>query len=383
MAEVDRLGALEVRVAGHRPVQVALGGVDQNGSQRVQLLDAPARLRAHEHRHVRGDLVVAAAGGVQLAAEPGRRSRSPAARRPCGRPRPPGPRRTPRVSSSPATRVQRRVQRVAVGLGDDPGRREHRGVRARLGDVVGREAPVEPGRRVQRPEDRVLGLGEARHGRRVPYEPCRSRSAPPGSEDRAGPALLHESSRAYYDAFTGSDAALAADPRGDLDPARAHGELGQLPGRDPRRRGRGRSWSPSPPTRGTRSPAASCPPRCCASAPGAGRTCSRHLRASAAVMPAPVPRTLYVDALAVAAEHRRAGVATRAARRRRARGAPERGLRGVSLDTGLENSGARALYEAYGFTLRRRAARAERAHRRRRRRPGVRLVLQGAIALGQ
>ena len=48
--------------------------------------------------------------------------------------------------------------------------------------------------------------------------------------------------------------------------------------------------------------------------------------------------------------HRRAGVATRAARPTPSARPRQRGLRGVSLDTGLQNTGAQALYEAYGFT---------------------------------
>jgi hypothetical protein len=54
-------------------------------------------------------------------------------------------------------------QRVAVGLADDPGRRQHRRVRTRLLDVVGRQAPVEADRRVELLENGVLRLREARH----------------------------------------------------------------------------------------------------------------------------------------------------------------------------------------------------------------------------
>jgi ribosomal protein S18 acetylase RimI-like enzyme len=77
----------------------------------------------------------------------------------------------------------------------------------------------------------------------------------------------------------------------------------------------------------------------------------RHLRATAAVSPHPPPGVLYVDALATAPEHRRRGVATALledAERRAARA----GLKGVALDTGIENRAARSLYERYGFTQR-------------------------------
>ena len=74
----------------------------------------------------------------------------------------------------------------------------------------------------------------------------------------------------------------------------------------------------------------------------------RHLRASAQVMPVPPARSLYVDALAVAPDFRRQGVAT-ALLESACVEARQRGLRGVSLDTGLENSGGQALYEGFGF----------------------------------
>lgn len=77
-------------------------------------------------------------------------------------------------------------------------------------------------------------------------------------------------------------------------------------------------------------------------------TVLRHLRASAEVMPVPPERTLYVDALAVDASARRRGVA-RALLEWAERDASARGLRGVSLDTGLENAAAQALYERSGF----------------------------------
>jgi ribosomal protein S18 acetylase RimI-like enzyme len=75
-----------------------------------------------------------------------------------------------------------------------------------------------------------------------------------------------------------------------------------------------------------------------------------HLRAAQRVSPSPPLRAWYVDALAVAPEWRRRGVARRLLEEasRRAAGA---GLDGVALDTGLENAPARALYEAAGFRL--------------------------------
>ena len=68
VGEVHGLGALEVGIARHRPVQVLLGSVGQRRHQRGDPLGGPERVRAHEHRDVGGDLVVARARRVQLAA---------------------------------------------------------------------------------------------------------------------------------------------------------------------------------------------------------------------------------------------------------------------------------------------------------------------------
>ena len=74
----------------------------------------------------------------------------------------------------------------------------------------------------------------------------------------------------------------------------------------------------------------------------------RHLRAAGNVAPAPPPDAYYVDALAVAAGWRRRGIAHQLldVAHEQARHA---GLRQLALDTGLQNAGARRLYEAYGF----------------------------------
>ena len=77
----------------------------------------------------------------------------------------------------------------------------------------------------------------------------------------------------------------------------------------------------------------------------------RHLRAAGFVSPSPPPHTLYVDALAVAPEFRRRGVARELLQRAEA-AAAEHGLEGIALDTGLHNDPARELYEACGFRAR-------------------------------
>ncbi len=74
----------------------------------------------------------------------------------------------------------------------------------------------------------------------------------------------------------------------------------------------------------------------------------RHLRAAGLVSPHPPHSTLYVDALAVDPRFRRRGVA-RALLTAAEQQAAAAGLEGVSLDTGLRNEAARALYAAAGY----------------------------------
>jgi ribosomal protein S18 acetylase RimI-like enzyme len=75
-----------------------------------------------------------------------------------------------------------------------------------------------------------------------------------------------------------------------------------------------------------------------------------HLRAAQRLSPRPPLRAWYVDALAVEADWRRHGVARQLLVEADRRAAAA-GLAGIALDTGLENTGARALYEDVGFEL--------------------------------
>ena len=89
----------------------------------------------------------------------------------------------------------------------------------------------------------------------------------------------------------------------------------------------------------------------------------RHLNAASGMSPTPALGSWYVDALAVAEDARRRGVA-RALLADAEAIARAQGATGVSLDTGLENAAARSLYEASGFEQRDiRRARDERAAR--------------------
>ena len=164
MGEIDGLGALQVRVAGHRPVLVALGELHEHALEVLQLLERPERVRAREHGHVGRDLVVARAGGVELAADRADDLRQAALDRHVDVLVVVAERERPAVELG-LDAVEAAQQRVAVGVGDDPGGGEHPGVGARLLDVVGPEPVVEPDRGVQLPEDGMLGLGESRHTR--------------------------------------------------------------------------------------------------------------------------------------------------------------------------------------------------------------------------
>lgn len=77
----------------------------------------------------------------------------------------------------------------------------------------------------------------------------------------------------------------------------------------------------------------------------------RHLNAASGMSPAPAAGSWYIDALAVAADARRQGVA-RALLADAEAIARARRATGVSLDTGLENAPARSLYEASGYEQR-------------------------------
>ena len=69
VAQVHGLGALQVRVAGHLPVEVLRGALDEHGHQRGdRTLDLGCAL-ARVHRQVGHHLVVARARRVQPAAD--------------------------------------------------------------------------------------------------------------------------------------------------------------------------------------------------------------------------------------------------------------------------------------------------------------------------
>jgi hypothetical protein len=133
----------------------------------------------HQQGEVGGDLVVAGAGGVELAAERTNQLGEPALDR-----------------HVDVLVVLAELEAAGVELGPDPVQAlrdllelgvvehtelgEHASVRLRLLDVEGREAPIERDRGVDPPEQRVLVFAEAGHDResRVGFRaprpaPCR------------------------------------------------------------------------------------------------------------------------------------------------------------------------------------------------------------------
>ena len=165
MREVDGLGALEVRVAGHRPVEVALGEVDAASPAARAARRAPpsAWARVNSARSVAtwslreravwslpptGPTIAVSrrSTAMWMSTSSGSNGKLP-------------------VLELALDLLEAAQQRVALVVGDDPGGGEHRRVGARLGDVVGPEPPVVADRGVEPLEDGIGRLGEARHAR--------------------------------------------------------------------------------------------------------------------------------------------------------------------------------------------------------------------------
>ena len=172
----------------------------------------------------------------------------------------------------------------------------------------------------------------------------------PATPEDAAPPLLYESARPYYDAYAGSEARARAllaavyTRRGHA----ASFEVCAVGALDGTPAGVIGSFPVSVGDHGARRVGSLTAPRI---PPWRWPGLLRHLRAAGLVAPHPPPDTLYVDALAVEPELRRRGVAsTLLARAEEA--AAMAGLSGVTLDTGLQNDAARALYEAAGYRTR-------------------------------
>ena len=247
VAEVDRLGALQVRVAGHRPVGVALG--ERRAARSISAASsstARARALAHEERQVGGDLVVARARRCGACRRAGRRARSAGARPPCGCPR----RRRANVELAALELVRDRGRgrgssSSQLVVGDAPRRAASAAACAREPlDVVRPQPPVEAdrgvdARRTAGPggvEKRDIGAsimtqmdledrGAARAGRW--RRACASSPATPDVE-----AVARDSEKHAAALLAPEDAALRVppldlDPVGEPEPARP-----RLPRRD-------------------------------------------------------------------------------------------------------------------------------------------------------
>ncbi len=154
VAEVDRLGALQVGVAGHRPVAVRFGLLQQPGHRRARQIDRAQRVRLDDHRHVGRDLVVARAAGVQLAGERADLLAEQALDRHVDVLV--GVLELEAVGADPlAHPVEPGDDSLQLPVVEDADLAQRPGVRLRLVEVVGGERPVELERAVEAPEARI------------------------------------------------------------------------------------------------------------------------------------------------------------------------------------------------------------------------------------
>ena len=164
VAEIERLGALHVRVAGQGPILVAFGALEQRAHQRgEQIAIGAASPLSHEQRQVGGDLIVARARRVQLAADGAGELGQAALDRHVdvlvllGE----GEIAGLELGRDP---IEARVDLLELLVREDPERAERAGVGPRLRDILRPQAPVIADRGVEAPEERILGFTEARHG---------------------------------------------------------------------------------------------------------------------------------------------------------------------------------------------------------------------------
>ena len=154
VAEVDRLGALQMGVARHAPVAVRLGQGADPLEDVAEQADRVAGGIGDEHRQVGRDLIVARAAGVDLAADPAGDLGQPPLDRHVdvlvgvleGEALP---------LELGGDLVEAVAQLLELGVVEDAGGVQGAGVGARLAHVVGGQPPVEVERGVERPEDGI------------------------------------------------------------------------------------------------------------------------------------------------------------------------------------------------------------------------------------
>jgi hypothetical protein len=160
VAEGHRLGRLQVGVAGHQHVGMRLGLVDQRALQvhdrGVDRVDRASEPQPEIGHH----LVVAAACGVQPAGrlahqflEAGLHIHVDVLEL--------GLEGEAAVGDLALDRAEPVEDRVAIGLRDDPARRQHLGMRLRAADILRRETPVDVDRGVDFLHDGRGACGEA------------------------------------------------------------------------------------------------------------------------------------------------------------------------------------------------------------------------------
>ncbi len=352
MREVDGLRALQVRVARHRPVLVALGEADEHALQVLELLERLQRVRAREHRDVGRDLVVARARRVELAADRADDLRQPpldrhvdvlvvgARTRNVPASSSASTRSSPPRSASRSASLMIPVAASIVACARD------------CSTSYGPSRQSKPIERVELAEDRVLWLREARHTAIMPAMEVVVRTARP---DDAADALLYESAAPYYAAYAGGPERArrllrTLYPRGghtaswevcrvaEADGAIV-GVLAAFPSRDGDALAR----------RFVRLTLLH-------SAPWRVPRLMRHLRATAAVAPHPHERMLYVDALATDHGAPPARRRARAARRRPSGWPPRPGSTG-SRSTPASRTARRARSTSAPASARARCAR--------------------------
>ena len=143
MGEEHGLGVLQVRAAGHDRGAVRVGLCGERVDEVHELLPDRGGMVLEVQPHERGDLVVAAASGAELAAELGADDADQ-----CGLEGAVhvlvGVARDDLARGDPGLeRVDAREHVGELRLGQVPGRGERAGVRTRPGEVVGGELPVE------------------------------------------------------------------------------------------------------------------------------------------------------------------------------------------------------------------------------------------------
>ena len=162
VGQVDRLGALQVRVAGHRPPGVGVGELAEPSHQLADQLDRALGTLADVEGDVGRDLIVARAPRVQLAADRAGDLGDPALDRHVDV-FVVGLERKAILAELEGDLVESRVQGVELAVVEHAGEEQGARVRLRLAHVLRPETPIEPDRRVQPVKERVLGLAEARH----------------------------------------------------------------------------------------------------------------------------------------------------------------------------------------------------------------------------